>query len=189
MLDSAATNETRVDLDHVVIWPKATETTAVAFAEQGQDPVATLFDDDGEAGPAVLTTALGDEAGPLAVETEAATGYDPAAATIVARQTAELGTFLTDREGMTLYRFTNDGPNESTCEGNCAAAWPAFAPEDAPALALGLPGALGTIERADGMAQTTYDGMPLYYFAGDQAPGDVNGQGVNDVWFVVEPTA
>jgi predicted lipoprotein with Yx(FWY)xxD motif len=186
MLDPAATNETRVDLDHLVVWPKEAATTAAAFEEQGQDPVTTLFDVDGEAGPAILTTALGDAPGPLAADATPA-GYDPAAATIVARQTPELGTFLTDREGMTLYRFTKDGPDESACEGDCAATWPPFAPDGAPALALGLPGELGTIERPDGAEQTTYNGMPLYYFAGDQTPGDVNGEGVNDVWFVVEP--
>jgi hypothetical protein len=27
--------------------------------------------------------------------------------------------------------------------------------------------------------------MPLYRYAPDAAPGDTNGQGVNDVWFVV----
>jgi predicted lipoprotein with Yx(FWY)xxD motif len=45
----------------------------------------------------------------------------------------------------------------------------------------------GTITRADGQKQTTYKGMPLYFFAGDKAPGDTNGQGVKDVWYVVNP--
>ncbi len=46
---------------------------------------------------------------------------------------------------------------------------------------------LGTLVRSDGSVQVTYGGWPLYFFAGDEAPGDINGQGVNDVWFVVAP--
>ena len=38
----------------------------------------------------------------------------------------------------------------------------------------------GTITRADGKKQTTYKGMPLYFFVGDKAAGDTNGQGVKD---------
>ena len=45
----------------------------------------------------------------------------------------------------------------------------------------------GTITRADGQKQTTYKGMPLYYFGGDKAPGDTIGQGAKDVWYVVNP--
>lgn len=188
-LDPEATGETRVALDHIVVWPKEPETTAALFEEQGQDMITTPFDDDAEAGPAVLTTAVEAGAGPLAAEAAASAGYDRAAASIVVARSPELGAFLTDRAGMTLYRFANDGPNQSTCEGECAANWPAFSPDGEPALALGLPGTLATIVGADGGEQVTYDGMPLYYFAGDEAPGDVNGQGVNDVWSVVEPAA
>ena len=31
--------------------------------------------------------------------------------------------------------------------------------------------------------------MPLYYNINDTARGDTNGQGVNNAWFIVEPTA
>ena len=47
---------------------------------------------------------------------------------------------------------------------------------------------LGTASRTDGSSQVTYNGWPLYYFAADSAPGDINGQGVNDVWWVVDPS-
>ena len=45
---------------------------------------------------------------------------------------------------------------------------------------------VGTITRDDGTVQGTYNGWPLYYFSGDSAPGDVNGQGLNDVWWVID---
>ena len=43
------------------------------------------------------------------------------------------------------------------------------------------------ISRDDGREQVTYNGLPLYYFANDKAPGDTKGQGVGGVWFVAAP--
>jgi predicted lipoprotein with Yx(FWY)xxD motif len=98
-----------------------------------------------------------------------------------------VGSFLVDTKGMTLYQFKKDMPGTSACEGECVAKWPVYY-RDAVAAADGLKaGDFGTITRADGRKQTTYKGMPLYYFAGDKAAGDTNGQGVKDVWFVVNP--
>jgi predicted lipoprotein with Yx(FWY)xxD motif len=52
----------------------------------------------------------------------------------------------------------------------------------------GVTGEVSTIQTADGERQITLNGWPLYYFAGDEKPGDVNGQGVNDVWWVLTPS-
>jgi predicted lipoprotein with Yx(FWY)xxD motif len=101
-----------------------------------------------------------------------------------------IGAYLADAAGMTLYLFTPDtAPNESTCSGGCAEAWPPLAPADAMALPVGVPGELTTFDREDGTQQVAYNGIPLYYFADDAAPGDVNGQGAGGVWFVVPPGA
>ncbi len=103
-------------------------------------------------------------------------------------QTAELGEFLVDQEGMTLYMFTNDTPNTSNCSGDCLVNWPPLVAEGEPMVADGVDQSkLGTTTLADGREIVTYDGMPLYYFIGDTNPGDVNGQNVNGVWFVVAP--
>lgn len=100
----------------------------------------------------------------------------------------ELGTHLVDGDGVTVYLFTPDeGGGESTCTGGCAETWPPVPGGDAEA-GDGVDEALvDTTTREDGSAQLTYDGWPLYYFSGDEEPGDVAGQGVNDVWFVVGP--
>ncbi len=99
----------------------------------------------------------------------------------------ELGEILVDADGMTLYVFLPDAQGASTCYDDCAANWPPFVGE--PTAAEGIDEALlGTTERDDGEIQVTYNGWPLYYFAADSAPGDLNGQGVGENWFVVDPS-
>lgn len=109
------------------------------------------------------------------------------AATVATAQ-SDLGTILVDGAGMTLYLFTNDTPGsgESTCEGQCLAAWPPVLGQIEAGAGVDA-GLAGTITRTDGATQATYNGWPLYYWASDAAPGDVTGQGVNDVWWVVSP--
>jgi predicted lipoprotein with Yx(FWY)xxD motif len=99
-----------------------------------------------------------------------------------------LGTILVDPAGKTLYVFVPDNAGASTCYDECATAWPPLLVEGAPAAGEGLAGTdLATTERTDGTTQVTFKGWPLYYFQGDQAAGDTNGQGLNDVWWVVGP--
>ena len=98
-----------------------------------------------------------------------------------------VGSYLTDIKGMTLYNFKKDTPGKSACEGECLAKWPIYF-IDAVEAEDGLDAKnFGTITRADGKKQTTYKGMPMYFFVGDKAPGDTNGQGAKDVWHVVNP--
>lgn len=100
-----------------------------------------------------------------------------------------IGAFLTGEDDKTLYVLTKDTPGVSTCTGSCATAWPAFV-LDAGESAKGgadVTGTFGTLSRADGTTQVTYKDAPLYYFSGDAAAGEVNGQGLNGVWFVASP--
>lgn len=102
---------------------------------------------------------------------------------------SDLGEIVVDGEGMTVYMFDNDtqGAGASSCEGECATNWPVVTTEsDAPEVE-GVTGEIGTITGVDGSTQVTLNGWPLYYFAGDSASGDTNGQGVNDVWWVLTP--
>ncbi len=98
-----------------------------------------------------------------------------------------VGSYLADTKGMTLYVFKKDSHGKSACEGPCVEKWPLYYRE-AVAAKDGLKAEdFGTITRADGKRQTTYQGMPLYYFAGDKAAGDTAGQGVKDAWYVAAP--
>jgi predicted lipoprotein with Yx(FWY)xxD motif len=100
----------------------------------------------------------------------------------------KLGSFLVDDKGMTLYLFTKDTPNTSNCYDKCATAWPPLLTTGAPAGGTGVDASkFGTTKRNDGTSQVTYNGWPLYYYAKDKAPGDVVGQDVGDVWFVISP--
>ena len=100
-----------------------------------------------------------------------------------------IGAFLAGEGGKTLYVLTKDAPGLSTCSGNCATAWPPFVLDTGESVKGGVDvtGSFGTITRDDGTIQVTYKDAPLYYFAGDAAAGEVNGQGVNGVWFVASP--
>ncbi len=108
----------------------------------------------------------------------------PKPVTVSTASNPSLGTILVDGNGMALYIFTTDGINESNCAGRCAGIWP---PLNGSAVGQGLSGTLGTIQRADGTSQATYNGMPLYYYSADQKAGDVNGEGILGVWFVAQP--
>ena len=94
---------------------------------------------------------------------------------------------LTTSKGNTLYYFTADQDGAvQACTGTCLMTWqPLLLPRgDNVGGKAKLPGKLGSIPRPDGTRQVTYDGWPLYRFAGDKGPGDVKGQGIADKWFV-----
>ncbi len=97
------------------------------------------------------------------------------------------GQILTDSEGNTLYFFTPDAQGNSTCVDGCLNNWPVFYAENL-ILPEGLnPDDFDSIDRGEGVMQSTYKGWPLYYFANDNAPGDVNGEGLINKWFVAKP--
>ena len=104
----------------------------------------------------------------------------------------KLGPVLTDASGYTLYEFDHDvaGSGTSACTGSCATNWPpAITKANPPTRAAALTGTLALLNRADGTRQLTYNGHPLYRFAGDPAPGDTNGDGVGGVWHAARAQA
>jgi predicted lipoprotein with Yx(FWY)xxD motif len=111
-----------------------------------------------------------------------------AAPTVLVAETPELGKFLTDAEGRTLYLWTVDvQAGASNCYGPCVEFWPLFTADEPLTLPEGVEGTLTLIERNDGTTQVAYNDIPLYYFAADKVAGDTNGQWAGDSWFVVAP--
>jgi predicted lipoprotein with Yx(FWY)xxD motif len=99
------------------------------------------------------------------------------------------GKALVGSNGRALYLFEADKNGTSACAGACAAAWPPVTVTGSPQAGSGVSQSLlGTITRADGTMQVTYDGHPLYYFTADTAGGTAHGQGVKAFgaeWYVI----
>lgn len=102
-----------------------------------------------------------------------------------ANPTIESNGVLTNREGRTLYTFDKDSSGTSVCKGGCLAAWPAFTVANASLAG----GDFSIIARDDGVQQWTFQGKPLYFFAGDANAGDINGDNQGGVWHVVRKAA
>jgi predicted lipoprotein with Yx(FWY)xxD motif len=113
-------------------------------------------------------------------------------ATIGVADNGTLGKILDDANGRTLYLFKKDSGTRSACSGACASAWPPLRVSGKPVVGTGATATLvGTTPRSDGKAQVTYNGHPLYTFAGDQNPGDTNGQGLTNFgggWYALSPS-
>lgn len=99
---------------------------------------------------------------------------------------SDVGKILVAADGRSLYAFDVDGGDidASKCEDSCAQAWP-------PLLAKGKPKAGKGLDKdqlvVGESGQIAYGGHLLYKFSGDEAAGDTNGQGVGDVWHLVDP--
>jgi predicted lipoprotein with Yx(FWY)xxD motif len=110
----------------------------------------------------------------------------------VASSSTSLGKIVVDGKGRTLYLFSKDTGKQSMCSGACASNWPPYTAASKPAAGGGVSAsAISLVKRADGAKQVTLDGHPLYYFAGDQSAGQMNGQGVNEFgakWWAVAPS-
>jgi predicted lipoprotein with Yx(FWY)xxD motif len=107
--------------------------------------------------------------------------------TIGVSEDRNLGRYLTDEHGMTLYYFRGDNQGTSNCYGDCPKNWPPFYTEN-----IDTPKEINdydftTITREDGKLQTTYKGRPLYLHKDDFRAGDITGQGISNMWFIVEP--
>jgi len=91
---------------------------------------------------------------------------------------------IVDQNGCAVYLNTRDTATSTACDAACEQTWhPILAPAEVQG---GLdPAKLGTFQRPSGKTQVTYNGHPLYRFAGDRAPGEAKGQGMNDQWFLV----
>lgn len=169
---------------------------ALAACAQAPTEVPTLSipETGNTATPMVVTTdtaavtSTSEATEPATTEATASTGTGT---TSIGTSQAEgiTGNFLVDDQGRTLYVFANDTQNSGTSactDTECTTQWPAVIVTATPTAGTGVDASLlGTITRDDGTMQATYNGWPLYYFSEDTAPGDVNGQGMEGLWFVI----
>ena len=138
--------------------------------------------------PATTSPAGGSSSSAAAAPAGSASGSGSA---VITTASSSGGTFLTDG-GRAVYLWAKDGTGMSACSGACAGAWP---PVTATGTVTASGGAkasdLGMITRSDGTKQVTYDGHPLYFFAGDSSAGMASGQGSDSFgakWWLVSPS-
>ena len=103
---------------------------------------------------------------------------------------SSLGNIVVNGKGLTVYIFDKDTANsgKSACTGACLANWPPVTTTAPKPQVTGISGTVATIMDPDGKMQITINGLPLHTFAGDTAKGDVKGQGLQNVWWVVSPS-
>ncbi len=114
-----------------------------------------------------------------------------ASTTVVSTAKTGLGRVLVNSRGHTLYLFGKDRNGKSACSGQCASFWPPLIANGKPRVAGGAKASLiGTIKRADGRRQVTYNHHPLYTFVKDTKKGQVRGEGLSafgSKWYAVSP--
>ena len=162
-----------------------TEPTMVATERAATEPSMTETAGTAVASPSAEATPTG------AAETPTSGVPVTGEPTINVSQATEFGPILVNDEGLSLYIFMNDtqGGESSSCNDDCAAQWPPLLTQGAPVAGQGVdPTLLDTIQREDGTMQVTYNGWPVYHFHGDATLGDTNGQGLDNLWFLVTPT-
>jgi predicted lipoprotein with Yx(FWY)xxD motif len=107
-----------------------------------------------------------------------------------AQNTSQLGEIVLDGNGYPLYRYDKDTarPPQSNCLEDCWSMWPPVA--DTSDIRLeGIDRALvGSVTRPDSTRQVTIAGWPVYRYAGDTKPGQVEGQGAGNLWHAITPT-
>jgi predicted lipoprotein with Yx(FWY)xxD motif len=134
--------------------------------------------------PLVLIAALGVGAAMAATGSMRSSG-----GTVKTTKSSKYGMVLVSSNGRTLYRYTLDKKGVSVCTGACAKFWPPLVVKAGakPTVGSGASASLlGTIKGAAGERQVTYAGFPLYFFAQDKKAGQLNGQGFEGKWYVVD---
>jgi len=137
-------------------------------------------DDSGSGSDAAATTTE---------QSSSSSSSSSSAGAVLATADSNFGRIVVDGQGMTAYVFDKDtaGSGKSACSGQCLDIWPAITADSDQPTVDGVDGEVGTITRDDGTKQVTLDGLPLYTYAPDEHAGDVKGQGVQGIWWVVAP--
>src|SRR5690242_4088117 len=106
----------------------------------------------------VLAAACGGSSSGGTASVDTGSGGSSSAASAVKTHSGDMGTYMTDSSGRTLYMFMKDTSSTSTCTDACAEEWPPY---------------------TQNSTQVVYKGHPMYYFDEDENAGDTKGQGLN----------
>lgn len=161
-----------------------------ATPAKGSPTAATKTSPTSAATPAATKAAATTAPAPTG-SPKAAAPAAPAPTTALRVADTPLGKILVDNNGLTLYTFKNDptDASKSVCNGNCANIWPpAYAPTaGAPTKPAEAGGTIAIVTRDDGTKMIAYNGLPLYRYQPDTAPGETKGEGVGGNWTVARP--
>lgn len=140
------------------------------------------------AGAALVGCSGGDDSG-SASSTAPAPPPTPVAGPTLKTAPTDIGMVVVDVDGMTVYAYDRDEPgtNASACDAVCLQMWPPVTSDSPQPQVDGVAGVVGTIPGPQGGNQVTVNGMPLYLFSGDPRPGSVAGQGMDNLWWALNP--
>ena len=162
--------ETLANKTHAFFWSSIWMVAALILA--GCSPLALGIPEDTETPTPTVVQVAGATTAPVV--------------TLNVSKNAELGSYLTDESGFTLYYYKDDTARTSACTGDCLQTWPGVMTSGAPLAGdPSIKGKLGWINRPDGGMQVTYNDMPLYFYSKDNNPGEALGQGAGGKWFVM----
>jgi predicted lipoprotein with Yx(FWY)xxD motif len=141
-------------------------------------------------GGATTTTSTSAAPAPSSSSAAATSAPPSTSAAVLKVASSTAGQIVVGAQGLSVYSFTKNTKDSGTsaCTAACLTSWPPVTSTSATPTVEGVTGKVGTIPTADGKMQVTINGMPIYYYSKDQAAGDITGQGVGGVWYLVAPS-
>ena len=107
---------------------------------------------------------------------------------VKAEKSSKYGKILVDSSGKVLYFLSDTKGKSFACANGCTGLWPPLFTKGKPRAGSGIAKKkLATVKRGSRL-QVTYDGHPLYLYAGDSRPGQVYGEGIKSfggTWYVL----
>lgn len=171
-----------------VVTPSASA-SALPSASASPGPSATPSASGGPspAASASASAAAVPTGSPGATVTATTTGTASPSYSVLIVSSVTLGDYLADGKGMTLYYTTKNSTGVSNITGDTLNNWPVFYAPTIIVPQLLKTSDFGTITRSDGKMQTTFKGYPLYYYINDKVSGDIKGQGLAGIWYIINP--
>jgi predicted lipoprotein with Yx(FWY)xxD motif len=159
----------------------ATQGTAVSSASTGSSsPTSTANAKATQSSSASKQTA---EAQP---SSNAGVTFPPIGTTVLIVQHSNLGWVMAKADGYVVYTYAKDSKDGApTCTGSCASVWTPVTGMPKAGPADNFPGSFGVVTGAGGTKVITYNGYPLYTYAGASTLS-TKGNGIDGAWHVIK---